>query len=526
MFVTSGLLLWLLWNLSFYYLKGAELLSDGENINLSEYKSNVGSIPIDSDYESYGDNDSTSDNDIHISDQEMLNTDNNRSLKYKRDETSFQSKLVNRFLPLVFGSNQTRAQREKLINSKLHEIFKVQHPTIGYNLRNYFVENWPEDVDLMKDHWSKEELDKINEKLPILNFQLRDQYLTICMQFGFDKMKCLTEAELDFSLTNDIVDKLLYLRFKVETEQPNATRLNWKLLDRSSIPDKYNEVPLNFLTIQSPLIYRNREIIDNIHFHAAAITLPNYTESSRPKRITKPTKSLMEMEQPYEKTDSIKKVRVKKSENRNLERYRGYVRDRSKQLKQELQEMFWTQHPHNTYNLKNYQIENWPPEVNALKNYWTKKEMELIQQRMSEFKFVPKQSTYKEETELEYGVVLEKDWTRVKVFLFILDRFRHESGDPDANAVRWDLLDRSQIPSKYDQLEINHFTMCEPRLYKNPEIVHNIHFKRSSKRKAEEIEQDIVVEDNIVLDEDIEIDVDELYKAVFSDNEDVDCAEI
>ena len=67
------------------------------------------------------------------------------------------------------------------------------------------------------------------------------------------------------------------------------------------------------------------------------------------------------------------KVRVKKSENRNLERYRGYVRDRSKQLKQELQEMFWTQHPHNTYNLKNYQIENWPPEVNPLKIIGPKK---------------------------------------------------------------------------------------------------------------------------------------------------------
>ena len=28
---------------------------------------------------------------------------------------------------------------------------------------------------------------------------------------------------------------------------------------------------------------------------------------------------------------------------------------------------------------------------------------------------------------------------------FILNRFRHESGDPDAILVRWDLLDRSQI---------------------------------------------------------------------------------
>ena len=59
-------------------------------------------------------------------------------------------------------------------------------------------------------------------------------------------MKCLTEAELDVSLTYSMVNEFLHRRYKVESEEPNATRLNWKLLDRRSIPDKYNEVPLNF----------------------------------------------------------------------------------------------------------------------------------------------------------------------------------------------------------------------------------------------------------------------------------------
>ena len=121
----------------------------------------------------------------------------------------------------------------------------------------------------IKRHWTQEEADKINERLPILKFQLRDQYFTFSKQLGLDEKQCLTEAELDLSLTNAMVKKLLHERFKVESGQSNARKLDWQLLDKRCIPEKYHEVPLNFLTIQSPLIYQNREIIDNIHFYPA-----------------------------------------------------------------------------------------------------------------------------------------------------------------------------------------------------------------------------------------------------------------
>ena len=511
---TSNLILWLFWNTLFCYLKGSELISYDTNINLTDYKS------AGTDYESHGDNDSIFDNDIQIYDQDIWNTDDEFDYNSKINEASLQSDLVNSVTvtPIVFGSNQSWAEREKLINSKLRDLFKSQHPEVGYNLRNYYAENWPEDVDLMKDHWSTEELDKINERLPILQFRLRDKCFTICKQFGFDKMKCLTEAELNSLLTYSMVNKFLHQRYKVESENPYATRLNWKLLDRRSVPDKYNEVPLNFLTIQSPFVYQNREIIDNIHFYSAVKKIPKSKQSNRPNRTTKPTRPVIE--QSEEILDSLREFCTKESENINFDCYRyrdrGHVRDRSKKLKSELKELFCKQNPHKRYNLRDYQIENWPSEVDLYKNSWTNQEMNIIKSKMSEFEFVPMPKT------IEFGVVLEKDWTRAKVFQLILDRFRHESGNPDANFVNWDLIDRSLIHSKYNRFEINHFTMNEPRFYKNPEIVPNIHFKRSLKRKADEIEQEIALEEDI----DVDIDVDGLYHAIFGDKEDVKYAEV
>ena len=512
MFSRSSLILWLFWNIFFHLLKGSELISDDLNINLTDYKS------AGTDYENCGDNDnSIYDNDIHIYDQDIWNTDDEFDRNHKSDVSFIQAHaidLISPVAPLVFEKNRTRAEREGLIHKKLHDIFKLQHPEVGYSLRNYYVENWPEGVDLFKDHWTKEEIDKINERLPILKFQLRDQYFTLSKQLGLDEKQCLTEAELDLSLTNAMVNKLLHERFKVESDLPNARKLDWQLLDKRCIPEKYHEVPLNSLTIQSPLIYQNREIIDNIHFYPAVSILP---KSKKPSR-SKLTRSVMERSE--ENLDSINEVRTKKIVNDQ-----SSARDRSKQLKLELQELFNKQHPDQLYNLKKFRILNWPLEVNLFKSYWTKKEMNIIRRKMNEFKFVPMPITYEAEMENEFGVVLEKHWTKIIVFLFILDRFRLETGDPDAACVRWDLLDRSQIPSKYDRFEINHYTMRETRFFKNPEIVHNIHFKHSQKRKLEEIEQKNDKNEEPEEKRE-EIDLDEWYKVVFSDNEEGEWTEI
>jgi hypothetical protein len=60
----------------------------------------------------------------------------------------------------------------------------------------------------------------------------------------------------------------------------------------------------------------------------------------------------------------------------------------------------------------------------------------------------------------------------------MLERFRRETGQLKAKAVSWKLLDRSSIPSEYDEVKIGSDSMSRPKYFLNPEIVDNIHFKQ------------------------------------------------
>lgn len=170
--------------------------------------------------------------------------------------------------PLIFAELETLKTREKLIRRKLREIFQKQFPILTYNLCFNYIENWPEDVDLYKAHWNKEELEKINERLPLFKFHPRKQPLPMSERFDLYKLKCLTEAELDTSLTKLKVRKLISERFQFETGL-SGSKIDWNLLDRTSIPTKYNQIRFNSKTIDDRLIRFNREIIDNIHFYPA-----------------------------------------------------------------------------------------------------------------------------------------------------------------------------------------------------------------------------------------------------------------
>ena len=73
-------------------------------------------------------------------------------------------------------------------------------------------------------------------------------------------------------------------------------------------------------------------------------------------------------------------------------------------------------------------------------------------------------------------VILENSWTLNMIKELLLQRFRCETGDNNAESVQWDLLDTSMIPLKYSNIIINESTISEPRFFRNPEIVNNIHF--------------------------------------------------
>lgn len=66
--------------------------------------------------------------------------------------------------------------------------------------------------------------------------------------------------------------------------------------------------------------------------------------------------------------------------------------------------------------------------------------------------------------------------SKKKTSMVLLNRFRDESGDSEATRIRWNQLDRRDIPKKYKDIEINSKTMNFRVFYQNPEIVDNIHF--------------------------------------------------
>ena len=158
---------------------------------------------------------------------------------------------------------------ESRIKRTMRRIFDKQFPGCVYSLRNFYIENWPEDVDLLKEHWTNKELAEINGKMPSFIFRYRDEQMTLDRQFDLHKFTCLTEAELDTSMSYKDVTNFIHERFRTESGPLEAIRVDWRLLDRSRIPDKYSQVPLNSFSIQCKLIQFNREIIENIHFHRA-----------------------------------------------------------------------------------------------------------------------------------------------------------------------------------------------------------------------------------------------------------------
>jgi hypothetical protein len=67
---------------------------------------------------------------------------------------------------------------------------------------------------------------------------------------------------------------------------------------------------------------------------------------------------------------------------------------------------------------------------------------------------------------------------RRKIFLKkMLERFQRETGQLEAKAIYWKLLDRSRIPSEYDGIKIDSHSMSRTEYFDNPDIVDNIHFK-------------------------------------------------
>ena len=48
--------------------------------------------------------------------------------------------------------------------------------------------------------------------------------------------------------------------------ESNVLKINWNRLDRRDVPDKYKDIQINSKTMNLVAVYKNLEIVNNVHF--------------------------------------------------------------------------------------------------------------------------------------------------------------------------------------------------------------------------------------------------------------------
>lgn len=443
MFVRSGLVLGLLWNSLFRFILGSEIpiLADTDNKSVenvagrNDYLAMVNQIA-----------------NLYSAPQPEAPHEPSPPVSVSYDTL---------MAPLVFGINELVVDRNRRMRAKFKEILEFLFPNCQYSLGFYYIYNWPEDVNLYKDPWTINELDEINRRIPLMKFFFKRRTYSLDKELGFNTMKCLIHAELDSLMTYESAMKIVFDKFKVQSGLLIYNSIDWSLLDRRDIPEKYKEVPLNSETLQSALIFCNREIIDNIHFYSRRHLTGGQAVIASNNDLVVPTPISSEPEN----TNIPKLIEI-------------YDRDeRLKQLKKALKDMFKRQYPEQLYSKNQYEILNWPHGVDFKKSRWTNYEMSLIESNFKEFKFVLKSS-------------LKVDGAFEIFSKFLLQKFRDETGNQNAQSIDWDLLNKSRIPIEYSGLIFDDSTMSQPQYYQNPLIVHNIHFIHPLEKKRKFAESD------------------------------------
>ena len=185
----------------------------------------------------------------------------------------FEMMRVNNVEPVRSGTENKikMPQFKAAIRLKLREIFANQYPNCRFSFRDFRIENWPSGIDPCESYnWTRRDLELIDERIPFYRFVPRETVVNFKetgrgIRNDLKNFECLTSANLR-KTSKDAIMKDLLIKFKMESGQTYATEIDWALLDRSRVPAKYDEVSLNEITVSSHLIYKNFEIIRNIHF--------------------------------------------------------------------------------------------------------------------------------------------------------------------------------------------------------------------------------------------------------------------
>lgn len=135
-----------------------------------------------------------------------------------------------------------------------------------FNMKHYEILNWPEGVSPFQKFWQMKDIKRIRENIYKLVFVKRINPESELAAYQLET----SNIELDESMTYEETHDILVMRYREESGEKDAFRINWKLLDRRDIPAKYKDLKIYSRTLVLRVIYKNPEIINNIHFFKAA----------------------------------------------------------------------------------------------------------------------------------------------------------------------------------------------------------------------------------------------------------------
>ena len=445
---------------------------------------------------------------------EVFSNDNDHS-EYRDCSTVV---AINAVQPIDLRLSVSAPDLHRQLLLKLKEIFYNQFPDDVFCRNKYRIENWPSNVNLLKPRWTKRELEEINEGIPFYIFVLSKAYNPMhrMENTGFIKNNMSKKETLKFLLD----------RYKTETGRSNAKRIEWKMLDRSKIPKKSG----NILSLK--LIYENREIIDNIHFFKDSrskqqtefvelsemeLECLHYALSNDDVRTKHQSevsdRDISCKETTKEHSDSIDYPEKPILEFSEVElEYLDYVLsndDVSFDQNKDESQHFTTEDSATLQITMSKSFANYVDSI-EFSSPTSRKKAHLAQRKRDEKISKSRNSEDPDSFGVEFpfpsltvkhgnnSVGLsefeskrsERNCSEIlrKKRLILLERYREETGDASAKLIYWHRLDRRSIPSKYDNIIIDCYTIKTVPIYGNPEIFDNIHFFANDSAK-DQIEQ-------------------------------------
>ena len=234
--------------------------------------------------------------------------------------------------------------------------------------------------------------------------------------YGLDNLGDLSEV-LVKEWSFEVSKALLLDRYRLETGLSYSPEINWDYLDRSQIPERYAGVVINSKSLECDKIYKNSEIIYNIHFvsqinpqqtHKAAlqelwVDLRNLCAAQTQSKfgyhrcIVHNWPEDVDLTKRYWNSDEITRIKscmnVLKFEVPQVESSDDQLkiwRIESKNLRDDLFMIFREQHPGKRFLFKNYDIQFWPEDVRVDKYDWTRREIQKIRENIDKLRFIEK----------------------------------------------------------------------------------------------------------------------------------------